>query len=299
MGLKGINPLEQHADKIVLGIFGTAALGMVAWQFIGKEPTVKVGTQDVPLNRALFRAWQAGPGSRAWLKTTEPADPPTDAAKAQIVDQFRDFDKKLASSVSPARQLAGALDKTGGSIAPGLGGSTLEIAQYAEVAFPAPVKPTVDTFLATIDRSGGQQDAGSRPSFPALDPLDKASVTVESVFDGTALKSAVMDDPDGEGPIRALPKNWWDGSVQVLAAELYRQTLRPDGTWSEAEKVKRMPGRTGFLDKLDTMNTADTLNPAVKFTTDNADFIRRPPYYTVRFGDQWIPPTERLQGRRR
>ncbi|MBY0260822.1 MAG: hypothetical protein K2Q20_00660, partial [Phycisphaerales bacterium] len=55
MRLKGINPLEQHAEKAFLGLFLVAGLGVLAWQFVGKENTVKVGKDDVRLADAYAK----------------------------------------------------------------------------------------------------------------------------------------------------------------------------------------------------------------------------------------------------
>lgn len=290
MKLKGINPLEQHAEKIVVGVFAVAMLGVAAWQLLTPAPSVKVGTKEVPMPDAYSEVAKEARRIDAKIKQAEPEGLPTGAGAA--LAQLESFDKRLTASVSPAPRLAVGIGASGEGLN---AGSTrgLEVATYAEVVLPTPGAPTGATHIATIDRSEIAADAAVQAVLPAKDPLDKASVSVELRFDGAALRTALMDDPDGEGPVRALPKNWWDGRMQILGVEWRRQTLKPDGTWSDAEPMKLMPGRASLVDKLDTLNTAEALRTAANFATTNAEYVRRPPYYAVRLGEQWTPPAER------
>lgn len=290
MKLKGINPLEQHAEKIVVGVFAVALLGVAAWQFLSPAPTVKVGTKEVPMPDAYSEVAKEARRIEAKLKQAEPEGLPTGAGAA--LAQLENFDKRLTASVSPSPRLAVAIGP-GSDVLSGAGGRTLEVATYNEITIDAPGEPVGATHIATIDRSEIAADPAVQAVLPAKDPLDKASISVEIKFDGTALRTAMMADPDGEGPIRALPKNWWDGRMQVLGVEWRRQMLKPDGTWTDPEPVKIMPGRAALVDKLDGLNTADALRSAANFATTNADYVRRPPYYAVRLGEQWTAPAQR------
>ncbi len=290
MKLKGINPLEQHLEKIVVGVFGVALLGVAAWQLLSPAPTVKVGTKEAPMPDAYSEVAKEARRVDAKLKLAEPEGLPTGAGAA--LAQLENFDKRLTGSVTPAPRLAVAIG-AGGEALGDVGGRALEVATYHEVVIAAPSVPVGATHIATIDRAEIAADPAVQAVLPAKDPLDKASVSVEVRFDGSSLRAALGEDPDADGPIRAVPKNWWDGRMQVLGVEWRRQTLRADGSWSDPEPMKAMPGRASLVEQFDKMNTADTLRTAVAFATTNAEFVRRPPYYAIRLGEQWAPPAER------
>lgn len=289
MRLKGINPLEQHAEKAFLGLFLVAGLGVLAWQFVGKENTVKVGKDDVRLADAYAKVDEERKRTDIRIRQASPDGlPPIDAAVA--VKQLADFEAKYRGPVAPAPALAAALDK-GGLGLKGESPVARDLVALAEVQAPAPALPTAGAYMAAIDPTEAK-DPEVAAVLPPAAPMDKAWVSVESVFDGAALRTALGADPDGDGPIRAMPKNWWDGSVFVLAVQMERQALKPDGTWTDAEPVKAMPGRAVVGD-LDKLNTATQIKEASRWSAERADEVRRPDFYAIQVGDTWAPPSER------
>ena len=289
MRLKGINPLEQHAEKAFLGLFLVAGLGVLAWQFVGKENTVKVGKEDVRLADAYAKVDEERKRTDARIRLANPDGlPPVDADVA--VKQLADFEAKYRGPVAPAPALVAALD-TGGLGLKGESPVARDLAALGEIEPPAPALPSVGAYMAAIDPIEAK-DPEVAAVLPAAAPMDKAWVSVESVFDGAALKAALSADPDGDGPNRAMPKNWWDGSMVVLAVQMERQTLKPDGTYTDAEPVKTMPGRT-VVAELDKLNTAMQIKDAGRWASENAAYVRRPDFYAIQVGDAWAPPSER------
>src|SRR5262245_50469056 len=53
MKLKGISPLEQNVDRIVLGVVVLVFAGALAYQFLGSRNMVKVGAEQVPAPQAF------------------------------------------------------------------------------------------------------------------------------------------------------------------------------------------------------------------------------------------------------
>ena len=76
MKLKGINPLEQNADKIVLGVVGLAVVGAGALAFLAPGNTVKVGNQaNLPLQAAFDPVEKAAEELQRNLDAAEPRKP--------------------------------------------------------------------------------------------------------------------------------------------------------------------------------------------------------------------------------
>jgi hypothetical protein len=290
MRLKGINPFEQHVEKIVAGVFGLALLAVLAMQFLSKPALVKVGNAEVPPADAYIKMAQLAKSVDERIKRT-----PQDLeglSPAPITKQFDQFEAKIKAPVAPHPQLAAALDSVA-AFQLGSANSQNASVPINELVVPAPTRPTAATIMSTV-ATWEQQNPEVAKVLPAATPFDKASVSVDALFDGTALKSALALDPDGPtGPIRVIPSHWYINGVQILGVELHRQTLKPDGAWGAAEKVKQFPGRTLFVDDADKLNDAAVLNNATKFATDQSEMVRRTPYYAASFGEKWMAPSER------
>jgi hypothetical protein len=286
--LKGINPVEQHVEKIVVGVFALALLGVLAWQFLQPAPTVTVGKKTVPALDAYDEIGAVARTTDAAIKRAEPEGAPKDAGDA--LKQLASFEERYKGPVVPSRTLAAALDRPAPTPGGDHGGGKLNV-PVAEAQLPAPARPMVASFMATVSPAEVQQHPEVAKVLPPKAPLDKAAVTVECTFDGTALRSALSVKP--EPPAQPIPTNWWEGSTQILAAVLERQTMQPDGSWSKEERVAAMPGRVSFVDQLDKLNSAVELKDRAKWATDHAAEIRRPAYYAVALGDEWMAPSER------
>jgi hypothetical protein len=290
MALKGISVVEQHVEKGVAGLFALALLGVLAWQFLGGQSTVEVDKAKVPIATAYAKIGENARRLNSSLQATQDPPDPKEVLKAQ--QRFENFESAITAPVAPHEQLAGPLNTPGMLLKDGKSIGPSNDAPIAEVVVPAPEHPMATTYLGTVS-TAEQQNPEVAKVLPAAAPFDKASVTVEAVFPGTALRQAFETDPDGDkGPIRVVPKNWWENGVQILAVELYRQTLKPDGTWSAAERVKGMPGRALVVDKVDTLNDAESIRDAMKLAAD-IEMVRRTPYYDVSMGDRWVAPSER------
>jgi hypothetical protein len=289
MGLKGINPVEQHAEKVFAGVFVVSLLGVLAWQFVGKPNTVKVGKDDVPLTDAYNKIAEEARRTDAKVRSGAP-ELPADGGEA--LKKLEQFDQRLQGPVSPARELASALGEGG----IGLKGFTAPVgagaAAFAQVVVPAPTRPISAAHMALIDAAEAKNPEVAK-ILPAVQPLDKAAVSVETTLDGTALRHAFTHDPDGDGPIMPLPKNWWEGNVQLLAVLGERQVQKSDGSWSDPEPVMAMPGRLSLVNDLSKLNTAAAIKQAMTLATEQEKDVRRPDYYAVRMGEQWAPPSER------
>lgn len=288
MKVKGISWIELHAEKLVFGVFALGLLGVLAMQFLGAQTTVKVGKEDVPLADAYSKVNEEAKRVDARLKLSSPDGMPSGPDEA--VKQLAQFDKAFRGPVAPAAQLVGALD-AGSEVRAVDGPATAAAAPVGELKVPGPANAMAASYLVNVDPIEAR-DPAVAAVLPKSDPLDKAGVTVEATFSGTALKAALEADPDGAGPARALPKAWWDG-IQILAVEIERQTMKDDGSWGPAEKVQPMPGRFSLVPSLGQLTTALTIKDAVQRATEDVTTIRRPTFYAARFGDKWLPVSQR------
>ena len=115
MKLKGINPFEQHVDKIVLGVVALAALGVVAAQFLLDPNKVTIGKSG-PVSPALAYGPVETAANELLGKVREdkPELPP--APKTDVLTRFQ---TQLKSGVAPKVELTANLSKgcSGGRMA--------------------------------------------------------------------------------------------------------------------------------------------------------------------------------------
>jgi hypothetical protein len=295
MAIKGINPFEQHIEKIVVAIAAAAFLGVLSMQFLGKPNSVKIGTSkdDVPIDKAYDVVEKKAREVEGKITSVDPAVVVPPGTKGVL----EDFRSKQKGSVAPHPQLAAALDRPraiiGGVLANGKPGE-VQNARYASFTPGAPAKPIAATYIATIHPLEVQQApelAKLLPPPPA--PPDKASISVESTFNGKGLADLLTADPDGDGPASALPSHWWQGGVQILGVGLERQELNPDGTWTQGSPVPPMPGRFDMKAEIEkNIAAGGSLKSGLDDAAKLAPKIRRQPYYAVLFGEEWVPPSE-------
>ena len=286
MSLKGINPIEQHFEKVIAGVFAAGLLGVLAWQFVGKGNAVKVGTDEVLVDQAYPKIANAASSTRARLEQVNVPKPEGADAGAATIAQF---DARYKGPVAPGKQLAAALDRAPTPISGGVSADKITT-KLASFDPPAPSKPVAASFMATISPNEPQQHPDVAAVLPKAQPYDKAAVTVESLFDGTAIKAILAKDP-GAG-LSPIPKNWWSDIEQILGVELVRQKLGPDGKWGADEVVAAMPGRQAFATPVAQIANFQALREAARVATENASLVRRPEYYRTIFGEKWVPPIE-------
>ncbi len=290
MHIKGINPFEKHVEKGVLAIVGVVALGILAWQFLGPPNTVKVRNNEVPLDEAYVHLKDQAESVQVRIRAPEftPSEPIPD------IEMRQTFQQRLAAPVARSQQLAWAGEAgtpifTGGTTAPGA--PTRYTVRPVEP--PAPAAPKAVTYLACISPAEVEAAPELAAFLPPAMPFDKAAVSVESTFSGAELQQILAADPDGNGPLSPLPQHWWSSLVQILAVELQREELQPDGTWSDLQTVPSLPGRYSLRDEIAAgiPNLTELARLSTE-ATQNAAAIRRTPYYSIVFGEEWVPPSE-------
>jgi len=298
MKLKGINPLEQHADKIVLGVVGLVAAGAVVLQLLPPK-TIKVGNEDKTPGTAFEPVVRAAKDLQARVDAAEPKMPDVPAmnlsGKLAIAN---DLARPSAPRVSlgPAPQIAKA-----GAIAAGPATGS-----YASPEVPATSGVQAAPYSATVHPVEKLMIPELAKLLPEAQPFDIAAVSIEAAFDGSALRAALEHDPDGSGPLEAIPRSWWKDAlgpgmdmVAIVGMEVERELVRnPDGstpTSPSIQIVKPMPGRmNGFEAWATGVRSVGDVPGAVSTLLSQAEYIERPAFYATIAGVEWQAPSKVL-----
>lgn len=289
MGLKGINPFEQHVEKMVVGISGAALLVVLALQFMGGSSAVKVGKgPPVPPADAFKPVEQEAERLAARLDSGQPELP--SANKTEILSLF---ESKLTAPVAPRPGIA-SLGPSPAVTQMAVGSEQPVDTPLAAVTVPAPGEPVAYAFRSTISPFEWFGVEDLRKHLPAQQPFDKAAVSVEATFDGTALKKALTEDPDGDaGPARPLPLTWWRDGVEIVGVELEREQRGPDGSWGAATVVRGLPGRPDLIGEVpQTLKGIGDVNPFLARVRSASEAVQRPAYYETIAGPKWTSPVE-------
>lgn len=289
MKLKGVNPIEQHVEKIVLVSVSGVFLLVVAAQFLYEPNRIKVGNgQTVPPGAAFHAAEEQAKQIAARMAATQIPDMP-EAPSLDLVEQFRTRHSapvappNLAVALGPAVKFQG--DESAGAAAKGQ-------VTIATAAVPAPANVVAAAFRSTIDPMESVITPELKPLLPTEQPMDKAAVSVAARFDGTALRTALAADPDGAGPTVAIPGSWLRDGVEVLAVRLERQEQLPSGGWSDPVEVAPPPGRFDGASQVKTVRATADMNDVLNEARVRTTEILRPAYYNTIAGPAWTPPTE-------
>ena len=294
MKLKGVSTFEQYVEKIVLAVVSVVLLGVIAVQALVQPNRIKVGSNPpVPPGQAYYAVQEKANAVKGKISDTMPPGRP-EVSPQPLAEKFQE---QFRAPVAPneGRIAMGApLTVTGAEVtAMQAGGS---IAPIAPLAVPAPVAPAAYAGWQTLD----PLEVASSPELQKLvgteQPFDKASVTVEATFDGTALRRALLTDPDGDaGPTRAVPSQWWS-QLAVFGVRLEREELTGTGEWTGLTQVAAPPGRLDLAGDLgkQALSAAD-IEEWVRQAEQYSEEVRRPEFYGVLAGRPWMPPVEAMQ----
>ncbi len=297
MKLKGIKPIEQHLEKIVIGVVGAAGLGLVGVQFFTPS-TVEVGKAQVSVADAFRPAADASERAKAGMENAEPRLPGEPVAGANAV---LSLGLAARSTVKPSTTAMG--------VAPNFGKAASDRAvaraTYAMPRIDAPQSMVGHSIRSTIDPRERISTPELASLLPAVQPFDKAAVTLESVFDGTGLRRQLESDPDGEsGPMASIPLGWWrdgtaesSGMVQIVGVQVERETLRrADGTTPDTPVITTLgviPGRVdGLKSWNETVKSLGDVPPMIEEYRRLEEEILRPAYLSTIAGPAWKPASE-------
>ncbi len=292
MKTRGIGFFEQNIEKLVLGGVGLAFLGVVAMQFLYEPNKIKIGN-DAPV----------APGE-AYRKIEEKARQlnanidrvalPEGLPAAPSATPIKEFDARRNQPLVPRATIA-ALGR-----APSIARvdpvntqtDTSGSGTFAEFKSPAPTNPIAFTYGVTIDPTEVALSQDLAKILPAQQPYDTFAVSVEATFDGTALGARLTADPDGAGPLQAMPSGWYRNGFEVMGVRLQRQERNSDGSWGGVVDVPAIPGKLDMVQTAQQATDFVVLNSLISQAKGYGEFLMRQPFLSTVAGDAWAPPSE-------
>jgi hypothetical protein len=286
MKLKGVNPIEQHIEKIVLVAVSAIFLVVLAAQFLFEPNKVKVGNAEpVPPGKALHAAEDLAHRLKNRMEATD-FQPPA-VPRLDLVNQFK---SRMQGAVSPRPTLDVAMGP-----APQIQTVVNQVVEhpgdrpYKALEVPAPTQVAVAAYSSTIDPTEPLNVPELKSLLPAAQPMDKHAVTVEARFDGTALKTSLT--ADGGSTAAPIPASWWRDGMEIMSVRLERQEQTGPDQWGDPVEVTPAPGRANLGTQLKGVHSTAELSDLVAEARSEMDDIIRPPYYRTIAGEKWVAPS--------
>ncbi len=298
MKIKGINPLERHVEKIVLGAFAMFVLTVLLLQtgLVGGGRLVRVGDSERPLDRAMEGVRDLAIQRQGRLKSDQVAT----AIPASLPDPARVFDEAFVAATGAAASLAAlgppSLRMGGGAGDPGAAGIALQRGgevRFAAIKVSKPSAPIAAVFEGTLDPIEVAEIGPSLASLlPPAQPFDARVPSIEATFDAEALRRSI-EAPDG-ADVSPLPDALWQGKVELVDVEWSRQELGSDGQWGNEAVISPPPGRDTPRDLASKtpFQPADYRDLLERERVERLN-IRRPMFYATISGRAWAWPSLR------
>lgn len=286
MKLKGINPIEQHVEKIVVVLAGIILLAVIAQQFLTNPNEVKIGSDTVSASRAYEPVKRAATTLKAKLDAPSPELPADFQAAGK--DMKSEFEKLIKGSIAPRR----SLPALGPAVALGATNVKVTDALFAEVTMPQPAPAVAAAFWSTVS----PDETAAYPELAALlpkeQPFDHPFVSVESTIDIKALVESLQSDPDGAGPLEAMPQGWWREGIEAITVEAEREQMNSDGSWGKGVVLPAMLGRHLFVVGWnESVKTNGDMQSELRSAREQASEILRPAFYKTLGAQDWVPPS--------
>lgn len=297
MKLKGINPIEQHVEKIVLAVVAVVFVGVLTVQFLVSPNDVEYEGTKVPPNQVLTRLGSKAEGILSAMNDPDPSLPAIETP--DLTGMYAD---RLASSSFQAPRVADASLGTGFSL------SFTEVENVngpvTPLRLPIPSGAMAVSQWTTVDPFFADANPGLDPYLPAAQPMDKVSVTVEAAVSGGLIEEALRAADEGR---RAMPSHWWSeggqGTIEVMSVSAERQRLNADGSWGESEPVESVRWSPGLLDAFNEgASEAETvswdglkardLRELAGLAQADPSLVTQPSFIPSIAGVEWVRPTK-------
>jgi len=291
MKLKGVNPFEQHVEKIVLGLVMILFLAVLSLQFVGRPNDVDVGTRKVAPDQVFAVLKGQADQLQSQLTDLSPALP-----EINSVDLVARYNSAFEQS-GGGGELTSALG-TGVAIAdvPGGDWDTAPVANKGPIQglkVPATSKPIAASQWATLDPYAVLTVPEYERFVPATQPMDFASVSIEAVFNGKDLEAALLGNGDSSA---AIPRLYWSVTgLAILGFDVEREELLADGSWGVGEPIETPPYTPNPVQAIGEEAGLLDLTDLVTKAAGVMDEIVRPMFPPTIAGELWTPPSERVE----
>ena len=290
MKLKGVNPIEQHIEKIVLGVVFIILLGVIALQFVTTPNNIEDGGRSIAPAQVYTALEQQANQLQSQISDLNPGLP--DVQPVDLVERYDNaFDRATADRLTLSSPLGQGVD-----VAAATGADTTVVGQRTDgplvaLAVPATSAPVAASQWATLDPYAMLEVPEYADYVPAQQPYDFASITIESTFSGTELQS-VLNGNNGGTPIPSI--YWSSTGIAVLGFEVERQRLMPGGEWGASESIETPPHTPVPLNAVNAESGLQDLVTVVGNASREAGEVQRPMFPPTIAGPLWTPPSERV-----
>ncbi|TVQ79807.1 MAG: hypothetical protein EA380_03965 [Phycisphaeraceae bacterium] len=294
MGLKGINPFEEHADKIALGVFGLLAAGIFVWQF-ATPLTVQMtgGNPTTPRSAADSIRTQS---SSAEAEMNSPAMP---AELPPVPDLVARFDRAVAGEAQPVA-LVGLFPGVAGTTVPGgfdpeqptgVGDPpTLVLAEP-----PAPRDLITNVFGGAVDPlevfriSELAAAVGTEQPFDLFVPTVQASFPVGEFVAELRGERTDVELADGS---ELVPSRMWEGRTELIGLELERERWDPTSrAWVDRQIIAPLRGSESLLARAQSADfVAGDFGALLNDERTNRQQVRRPGFVPILSPNCWLWP---------
>jgi hypothetical protein len=290
MKLKGVNPIEQHIEKIVLGVVFLILLGVIALQFVTTPNNIEDGGRSIAPAQVYTALEQQANQLQSQISDLNPGLP--DVQPVDLVQRYDNaFDRATADRLTLSNPLGQGVD-----IAAATGADTTVVGQRTDgplvaLAVPTTSAPVAASQWATLDPYALLEVPEYADYIPAQQPYDFASITIESTFSGTELQS-VLNGDNGGTPIPSI--YWSSTGIAVLGFEVERQRLMPGGEWGASQPIQTPPHTPMPLNAVSAESGLQDLVTVVGNASREAGEVQRPMFPPTIAGPRWTPPSERV-----
>lgn len=264
--MKGISFIEQHVEKIVVGVAAAMLLGAIALEVMSSR-SLQAGSETISPSNVNEVLDNRAKGVETKLNDGRVHADLPDAVPAISAD----FEKALAAGVSGGKPLP--------RIAPSLAGSLLDSDSRSDTWYRKPQVPMLSMIpevLQTSDAITAETLAGPDakglaailPPHASAAAVDLTWTTPAAWFDVRAmLDDLKKSEPNGKPhPLAAAPGAWYQEGCFVVDVVFEREELLPTGAWGNRQIVSPLPDRLTFRPKVAAAELAransTTANPA-------------------------------------
>lgn len=249
--MKGISFIEQHVEKIVVGVAAAILLGAIATEAISSR-SVTVGNDTLTPGSVGSTLDARARSIDAKLNDARFTRPPVPEYEAE-------FAKKLAAGVAPSPTLP--------AIEPALAKSLLDSETTALTHYRLPVVPVVAMVGDVMQSSVAieeetftlPENAGLAALYPTRSAaaVDITFTTPAAVLDLRALRAEYRRDAKNQTPpLAAPPPAWYQEGTFILDVVFEREERLPDGSWGNKTLVAALPDRLTYRPRIPTADIA-------------------------------------------
>lgn len=290
MKLKGVNPFQQHIEKIVLGLVLVILLGVIALQFVTTPNNIEDGGRSIAPAQVYTSLESQANQLQSQITDLNPALP--DVKPVDLVQRYNNaFENAGSTRLALSSSLGQGVDiaqATGTDVQQVKG---IESGPVAALDVPATTTPVAVSQWATLDPYAVQTVPEYADYVPAQQPFDFPSISIEATFSGTELEAVLSGENGGS----TIPRRFWSATgIAILGFEVERQRLMPDGSWSASESIQTPPHTPIPTNAINSESGLQELVTVIGNAARAVDDVARPMFPPTIAGSAWTPPSERV-----